>query len=201
LTSGLIAGLRSTWDLLLSGGALDFVSPAIFLCPCGAAIGTSAHVRAGHYRLDAAAWPQSPFLSGEPVRGLLPMPAERLQHTFGSEREEPAMSKNSTDSQRLANWEADEIAAAARDAAAIGGRAGDEGLDPAQRPLIEGGEGVAEGFELAEEDLIHAAEHTDDEEWDPTWDAFPAETNGGRLVGVYGEADAEASSEMPETDR
>ena len=50
-----------------------------------------------------------------------------------------------------------EIEAARRDAAAIGGRAGDEDLDPALRPLVEGGEGEAEGFELAEEDLIEAA--------------------------------------------
>ena len=34
-----------------------------------------------------------------------------------------------------------ETEAARREAAAIGGRAGDEDLDPALRPLVEGGEG------------------------------------------------------------
>jgi hypothetical protein len=55
-------------------------------------------------------------------------------------------------------WEDEQVAAAAAEAAAIGGRAGDEGLEPSRRPLIEAGEGEAEGFELAEEDLISAAE-------------------------------------------
>jgi hypothetical protein len=60
---------------------------------------------------------------------------------------------------RSAGWEDRETAAAAREAAAIGGRAGDEDLDPAQRPLIEAGEGVGEGFELSEQELIDAAGH------------------------------------------
>src|SRR5918996_4809743 len=51
-----------------------------------------------------------------------------------------------------------EVDAAAYAAGAIGGRAGDEDVDPVERPLQEAGEGVAEGFELAEEDLIEAAE-------------------------------------------
>jgi hypothetical protein len=51
-------------------------------------------------------------------------------------------------------------AAAAREAAAIGGRAGDEELDPAERPLAEAGEGVAERFELAEEELREAVDPT-----------------------------------------
>jgi hypothetical protein len=57
--------------------------------------------------------------------------------------------------------EAQEIAAAAREAAAIGGHVSYDAEDPAQRPLIEAGEGVAEGFELAEQELIEAAEGTD----------------------------------------
>ena len=55
-------------------------------------------------------------------------------------------------------WEAEQAEAAAREAASIGGRAGDEELDPALRPLVEAGEGVAGGFELAELDMIEAAE-------------------------------------------
>jgi hypothetical protein len=71
-------------------------------------------------------------------------------------------------------WEQREIDAAAREAAAIGGRAGDEDLGPAQRPLVEAGEGVAEGFELAEADLIEAAQH-DSDRTDPELDAFTPE--------------------------
>jgi hypothetical protein len=58
-------------------------------------------------------------------------------------------------------WEQDEAAAAAKEAGAIGGVAGDEDLDPAQRPLVEAGEGESEGFELAEEELIEHATHGD----------------------------------------
>ena len=86
--------------------------------------------------------------------------------------------------------EAEEIEAAARDAAAIGGRAGDEDLDPALRPLVEGGEGEAEGFELAEEDLIEAAQHGDSTA-DPLGDAFTPEVDGLDDVESYGEADHE----------
>ena len=50
-----------------------------------------------------------------------------------------------------------EAASAAR---RVGGRAGDEGLDPAQRPVREAGGGEAEGFEVAEEDLVAHAEYT-----------------------------------------
>ncbi len=58
-------------------------------------------------------------------------------------------------------WEQDEVEAAAAEARAIGGVAGDEDLDPAERPLVEAGEGEAEGFELAEEELIEHATHGD----------------------------------------
>jgi hypothetical protein len=56
--------------------------------------------------------------------------------------------------------EAEEAAAA--EAGAIGGRAGDEDLPDDERAVIEGGGGEAEGFELAEEDLIEHASHGDD---------------------------------------
>ncbi len=57
--------------------------------------------------------------------------------------------------------EQDEVDAAAAEAGRIGGIAGDEGLDPAQRAVSEGGGGVAEGFELAEQELIEHATHGD----------------------------------------
>ena len=85
-------------------------------------------------------------------------------------------------------WEQRQVDAAAREAAAIGGRAGDEALDPAQRPLIEAGEGVAEGFELAEADLIEAAE--DPEAWaDPDLKTFTPEIEADLVIAEYGDAD------------
>ncbi len=58
---------------------------------------------------------------------------------------------------------------AAAEAGAIGGRVSDypssEDLDkdagPAERPLVEAGEGEAEGFDLAERDLEEHATHGD----------------------------------------
>jgi len=83
----------------------------------------------------------------------------------------------------IAEEEAD---AAAAEAAEIGGPAPDDPVvDPAERPLIEGGEGQAEGFELAEAELIDNAEHGDQKRF-PDRDAGrpeePTET-------TFGEAD------------
>ena len=94
-------------------------------------------------------------------------------------------------------WEEREVDAARTEASRIGGYAGDEHLDPAQRPVVEAGEGVAEGFELAEEGLIEAA--ATGEGWDPTRQAFTPEPETGS--GEYAEADHEDSSELPYGDR
>jgi hypothetical protein len=58
--------------------------------------------------------------------------------------------------------------AAAAEAGAIGGqvsseppRQDDEKRDPAQQPLVEAGQGVAEGFEQAERELEEHASHGD----------------------------------------
>jgi hypothetical protein len=91
-------------------------------------------------------------------------------------------------------WEQKEVDAAANTAGAIGGRAGDENVDPAQRPLQEAGEGEAEGFELAEEDLVEAAE-TGLNWVDPVQAAFPTESENASGA-TYGEADHESSSEL-----
>ncbi len=50
---------------------------------------------------------------------------------------------------------------AAEEAAAIGGFAGDEQLDPAERPVQEAGGGESEGFEETEAALIDHASHGD----------------------------------------
>jgi hypothetical protein len=56
----------------------------------------------------------------------------------------------------------EEEAEAAKEAAGIGGTVPRDTDDPAEQPLIEGGEGQAEGFELAEKDLEDIAEHGDE---------------------------------------
>lgn len=82
----------------------------------------------------------------------------------------------------------EEAEAAAAEAAKIGGPAPDDYVDdPAQRPVVESGEGEAEGFELAEEELIDRAEHGDQKHF-PDGDAPPAEEPSGA---VYGEPDQE----------
>jgi len=84
----------------------------------------------------------------------------------------------------------EEALAAAAEAARIGGRrpdyaVDDDHRDEAWRPLEEAGEGEAEGFELAEHDLIEEASHGD-EGRSPLEDEFPEEDEAGV---VYGEPD------------
>jgi hypothetical protein len=55
----------------------------------------------------------------------------------------------------------EEAAAAAAEARAIGGVAGDEDLDPAERAVREAGGGESEGFEQAEDALVDHASHGD----------------------------------------
>ena len=86
----------------------------------------------------------------------------------------------------------EEEAAAAADAGRIGGVAGDEDeFDDAMRPVYEAGGGEAEGFELAEADLIDNATHSDGR-GNPEIDAFTPEAESDRSTAEYGEADAES---------
>jgi hypothetical protein len=85
---------------------------------------------------------------------------------------------------------------AAAEAAAIGGPGvNDAHGDPAMEPVYESGEGVAEGFELAEEELIDNAMHNDGRA-DPTDDAFRPEVESDRMTGLSGEPDEEKVSEV-----
>ena len=79
----------------------------------------------------------------------------------------------------------EEAEAAAAEAREIGGSVPDDGVDPAERPLAEGGEGEAEGFELAEEELIDHAEHGDQKHF-PDRDVPPPEERDDT---AYGEPD------------
>lgn len=95
--------------------------------------------------------------------------------------------------------EQEEIDAAAAEAARIGGVAGDEDLDPAQRPVIEGGGGVAEGFEQAEEALIEHASHGDQQSGRVPFHDRGADEQPGSTA-EYGDADHEQSSERTDDD-
>ena len=99
--------------------------------------------------------------------------------------------ENEPDFATREEWEA------AREAAAIGGRNPDVGgadpsepVDPAMRPVYEAGGGEAEGFELAERDLVRNASH-DDGEGFPERDAFTPERESDRSAAEYAEADEE----------
>lgn len=95
---------------------------------------------------------------------------------------------------------ADEQAeAAAAEAAEIGGHTNTEHLPPEQRPLAEGGEGEAEGFELAQEQLIENASHGDGT-GSPLGDRFTPEEAAAKDLASYGEADEVHVSENVEDD-
>jgi hypothetical protein len=79
----------------------------------------------------------------------------------------------------------EEEAEAAQEAAAIGGVREPDTDDPAEEPLVEAGEGEAEGFELAEKDLADIAEHGDEHRF-PDGMAQPEEPQD---PDEYGEAD------------
>lgn len=94
--------------------------------------------------------------------------------------------------------EQEETDAAAAEAGAIGGEVpeGERSLDPAERPLAEAGQGVAEGFEQAEADLIDIASHGDQHR-------FPdgiSRTDETATDAVFGEADEEVKEDGPDSD-
>jgi hypothetical protein len=102
------------------------------------------------------------------------------------------------------DFEREEEEAAAAEAGRIGGRAGDEilgedgePLDPAHRPLAEAGEGYAEGFELAEEELVEHASHGDLHAARRAIEDAPGESADDRATPA-GEADVEDAYERDE---
>lgn len=106
----------------------------------------------------------------------------------------------------MSEFEREQEEAAAAEAARIGGDPGaepyvadGEEVDPAQIPLMEAGEGEAEGFEQSEEALIENASHGDTHSAGRILeDATPEED---ALGASGGEADGEHSSENADTDR
>jgi hypothetical protein len=89
----------------------------------------------------------------------------------------------------LAQEEADKAAA---EAAGIGGKVPPDSDDPAQQPLIEAGEGEAEGFELAEKDLEDIASHGDERRFPDNVPPPPEEPQQAE----YGEADEPIQSDQ-----
>jgi hypothetical protein len=94
--------------------------------------------------------------------------------------------------------------AAAAEAGAIGGQVSSDPTsvtdDEAERPLTEAGEGEAEGFEQAEQELIDHASHGDQHAARRAIEDAP-ETAEDPRAAPDGEADFERSSERaPETD-
>jgi hypothetical protein len=94
-------------------------------------------------------------------------------------------------------FEREEEDAAAAEAAAIGGRVdydpedGESEVDPARAPLIEGGEGESEGFELAEQELEEHASHGDMHAARRILEDAPDEDDDSRAA-AGGEADLES---------
>ncbi|HLL85791.1 MAG TPA: hypothetical protein VK387_00595 [Thermoleophilaceae bacterium] len=86
-----------------------------------------------------------------------------------------------------------EAEAAAAEAAHVGGPPHPAGSDEAARPLEESGEGVAEGYEDAERELVEQATHGEDR-WVP--EPFPSEGGEDRLSGEEG--DREPQELVPE---
>jgi hypothetical protein len=96
----------------------------------------------------------------------------------------------------------EEAEAAAAEAAAIGGRPSSEPpsgepTDEADRAVIEGGGGEAEGFEQAERELVEHASHGDQHAARRAIEDAPAESDDARAA-AGGEADKERSSEREE---
>jgi hypothetical protein len=81
----------------------------------------------------------------------------------------------------------EEAEAAAAEAGEIGGEVPHDTDDPAEQPLIEAGQGEAEGFELAEKDLEDIAEHGDQHRFPGSVAPPPEEPQPAE----YGEADEE----------
>jgi hypothetical protein len=90
---------------------------------------------------------------------------------------------------------AEEEAAAAAEAARIGGPAPRDAADPAMDPVYEAGGGEQEGFEAAERDLIENATHGD-QTANPLRDAFTPEVESDRSTAVYAESDRIPSTEV-----
>jgi hypothetical protein len=94
-------------------------------------------------------------------------------------------------------FEREQTEAAASEAAQIGGIAGDEDLDPAERAVREGGGGENGGFEDTQQELIEHTSHGDQQSAHAILhhQGRPEEPDVRR---ADGEPDHEHSSEQPD---
>jgi hypothetical protein len=90
---------------------------------------------------------------------------------------------------------AQQEAAAAAEAAAIGGSVPSDAEDPAMDPVYQAGGGEQDGWDAAESDLIENATHGGGHA-EPGRDAIAPEAESDRASAVYGEADHSRSSEL-----
>ena len=100
----------------------------------------------------------------------------------------------------MAKFEREQEDLAAAEAAAIGGSPAAEPSalgeeDPAQQPLIEAGQGEAEGFEQAERELVEHASHGDQHAARRAIQDVSGSPEDERAAPA-GEADEELSSEV-----
>ena len=151
--------------------------------------GLAARTPAGEGPLLASAPPDAPGPSVTPPTdgGSDVERAERAD----AMRPDPESEAPPTDEAFVAQEEA----AAAAEAAGIGGRVAPDAGDPALDPVYQAGGGEQDGFEEAEAELIENATHGDGR-GDPERDAFSGELEADRSTVVYGEDDRIASSEI-----
>lgn len=102
--------------------------------------------------------------------------------------------------------ERQEAERAAAEAARIGGRTSSEPppgepVDEAERPLAEAGEGEAEGFEQAEQELAEHASHSDEHAAHRAIQDAPLDETDDARAAEPGEADQQRSSEREEDTR
>jgi hypothetical protein len=164
-----------------------------FLGAAGALVKKALDARSGGSPAPAAPTP-APSAVSEPVRATAPAdapgpsvtPPGEGSETERAEKAEAAVPDPAPGDDALV---ADEEAAAAAEAAAIGGPGVDDAHgDPALEAVYEAGGGEAEGFEAAEEQLEDNATHGGGR-GDPIRDAMTPEVESDEETIVDGEAD------------
>ena len=175
---------------------IRFLRRLVLLGAAGALVKKALDARSSSSPSPAPAGspPPAPAGAPEPIRATAPTDAPGPSVTApgqGSETEraeaaEAAVPDPSPGDDALV---AEEEAAAAAEAGAIGGPGVDDAHgDPAREPVYEAGGGEAEGFEAAEEQLQENATHGGGR-GDPIRDAMTPEVESDEQTAVDGEAD------------
>ncbi|HSO98822.1 MAG TPA: hypothetical protein VLP43_07710 [Solirubrobacteraceae bacterium] len=141
----------------------------------------------------------APPVAPPPLETPGPSVTPPAQPESGTERRERIEANLAGDelSQTGDDLVAREEAAAAAEAAGIGGSVPHDSDDPAMDPVLQAGGGEQDGWEMAEAELIENATHGDGG-GQPERDAFTPEAESDRVTAVYGEADEIPVSEVVE---